>query len=112
AAEAKDEVKRVKKRKIEIGAHHRADKMNRVTLAVTPPMHGEIVYRTVCGKFLPLVTRYQTCERVPPEALARAVGMSSCGGLRLPMVGAALVEHGRMRERLILAVRVQPCAGK
>ncbi len=55
-----------------------ADKENRVGLAVTAPDQGEIVYRTVCGKFLPIVSRYQT----------------------------------KSGERLILAVRVQPCNGK
>jgi hypothetical protein len=54
-----------------------ADKENRVGVAVTAPDQGEIVYRTVCGKFLPIVTRYQT----------------------------------KANERLILAVRVQPCNG-
>jgi hypothetical protein len=54
-----------------------ADKANRVGLAVTAPEQGEIVYRTVCGKFLPIITRYQT----------------------------------KTKERLILAVRVQPCNG-
>ena len=54
------------------------DKENRVGLAVTAPEQGEILYRTVCGKFLPIITRYQT----------------------------------KSKERLILAVRVQPCPGK
>jgi hypothetical protein len=56
---------------------HAADKDNKVALAITPPDQGEIVYSTVCGKFLPIVTRCQT----------------------------------KGRERLILAVRVQPCQG-
>lgn len=56
---------------------HGADANNKVGLAVTAPGQGEIVYRTVCGKFLPIVTRY----------------------------------HTRAKERLILAVRVQPCLG-
>jgi hypothetical protein len=59
----------------QITVRHGADKENRVSLAVTPPDQGEIVYRTVCGKFLPIVTRYQT----------------------------------KSKERLILAIRVQPC---
>lgn len=59
----------------QIMVRHGADKDNRVSLAVTPPDQGEIVYRTVCGKFLPIVTRYQT----------------------------------KSKERLILAIRVQPC---
>jgi hypothetical protein len=54
-----------------------ADKDNRIGLAVTAPDQGEIVYRTVCGKFLPIISRYQT----------------------------------KGNERLILAVRVQPCNG-
>ena len=54
---------------------HGADRENRVGLAVTPPGQGEIVYRTVCGKFLPIITR----------------------------------QHTKAKERLILAVRVQPC---
>ena len=54
---------------------HGADKDNKVGLAITPPDQGEIVYRTVCGKFLPIVTRCNT----------------------------------KCKNRLILAVRVQPC---
>lgn len=54
---------------------HGANKENRVSLAVTAPNQGEIVYETVCGKFLPIVTRYQT----------------------------------KAKQRLILAIRVQPC---
>ncbi len=63
--------------KIDITVTHGADMDNRVGLAVVAPAQGEIVYRTVCGKFLPIVTRYQTKDR----------------------------------ERLILAIRVQPCQG-
>jgi hypothetical protein len=47
-------------------------------LAVTPPLQGEIVYGCACGKFLPIITRFQT----------------------------------RDGERLILAVRVEPCHRK
>jgi hypothetical protein len=54
------------------------DKSKKVELAVTPPCQGEIVYRTVCGKFLPIITRCQN----------------------------------KKGERLILAIRVQPCPGK
>ncbi len=64
-------------KKAQIVVKQKADKNNRVGLAVTPPDQGEFVYRTVCGKFLPIVTRY----------------------------------HTRMKERLILAIRVQPCNG-
>jgi hypothetical protein len=61
----------------EVTVQHAADKANKVGLAILPPDQGEIIYRTVCGKFLPIVTRCQT----------------------------------KSRERLILAVRVQPCQG-
>lgn len=54
-----------------------ADKHNKVILEVKPPLGGEIEYETVCGKFLPIITRYET-------------------------------KNG---ERLILAIRVQPCNG-
>jgi hypothetical protein len=57
---------------------HGADDANKVSLAITAPEQGQIVYRTVCGKFLPIVTRYET----------------------------------QSKERLILAVRVQPCNGE
>ena len=55
---------------------HGADSNNRVGLTVKAPLQGEIQYTTCCGKFLPIVTRYQTKED---------------------------------KERLILAIRVQPC---
>ena len=51
---------------------------HRVSLSILAPSMGEIEYQTVCGKFLPIVTRYQT----------------------------------KSKERLILAVRVQPCRGE
>ena len=57
---------------------HTADNNNKVSLAIVPPDQGEIIYRTVCGKFLPIVTRCKT----------------------------------KSKERLILAVRVQPCLGE
>lgn len=39
---------------------HGADASNKVGLTVTPPDGGPIVYSTVCGKFLPIVTRTET----------------------------------------------------
>jgi hypothetical protein len=63
----------------EVCVKRSADKENRVVLAVTAPRQGEIIYRTVCGKFLPIVTRCHT--------------------------------QGEPRQRLILAIRVQPCQG-
>lgn len=64
--------------KVLIVVKHGADDSNKVGLAVTAPNQGEIVYSTVCGKFLPIVTRYET----------------------------------KMKRRLILAIRVQPCKGE
>ena len=52
-----------------------ADDKNRVELAIKAPGQVGFVYRSVCGKFLPIITTYQT----------------------------------KNKERLILAVRVQPC---
>lgn len=74
----KASVNLVDDKKAQIVVKQGADTDNRVGLAVTVPDQGEIVYRTACGKFLPIVTRYQT----------------------------------KMRERLILAIRVQPCNGE
>ena len=68
----------VEGKKVEVVVKHGADRESRVGLAVTPPEQGEIVYRSACGKFFPIVTRYQT----------------------------------KSRERLILALRVQPCPEK
>ena len=61
----------------QVTVQHSADKNNKVALAIVPPDQGEIVYRTVCGKFLPIITRCRT----------------------------------KGNQRLILAVRVQPCLG-
>jgi hypothetical protein len=55
--------------------HCACDHKKKVCLAATATTLGEIEYGTVCGKFLPIVTRYYT----------------------------------RDNERIVLAVRVQPC---
>jgi hypothetical protein len=54
-----------------------ADKNNKVTLKVRPPTLGEITYTTTCGKFFPIVTRYQTAKR---ESLIIAVRVQPCNG--------------------------------
>ena len=64
-------------KKVDLVIRHGADTDNRVGISVFPPNMGEIEYRASCGKFLPIVTRYET----------------------------------KTRERLILAIRVQPCRG-
>jgi hypothetical protein len=57
---------------------HSCDKEDRVGLTVKAPLVGEIAYSGACGKFFPIMTRYQTKDK----------------------------------ERLIIAIRVQPCPCK
>ena len=68
----------VENKKVEMLIKHGADKENRVSLSLFPPSMGEIEYKTVCGKFLPIVTPCMT----------------------------------KNDERIILAIRVQPCRGE
>jgi hypothetical protein len=75
AADVKTLFPSVDNKNVAVTIKHGADQEKRVSLAVVPPDQGEIVYRCVCGKFLPIVTRYQT----------------------------------KSKERLILAIRAQPC---
>jgi hypothetical protein len=69
--------KLVEQQEVQVTIKQPADKNNHVILIIKPPLQGEIEYETVCGKFLPVITRYETAKG----------------------------------ERLILAVRVQPCNG-
>jgi hypothetical protein len=97
---------------IDVVVHQCADKMNKVCLALTAPLQGEILCRCVCGKFLPIMTRYQTREKIPPLYLAAALA-HLCG--RNPvqqLMALETLDSGRTRDRLILAIRVQPCNGK
>jgi hypothetical protein len=100
------------KKSVVVVVQQAADKTNTVGLAVTPPEQGEIVYRTVCGKFLPIVTRCQSCGQVSPAYVARALGSAAGPGLTAPVLGGGVAVSGKSRERLILAIRVQPCNGK
>jgi hypothetical protein len=50
----------IDKQEAVVVVHHGADEKNWVELKVKPPQQGEIVYRTVCGKCLPIVTGYKT----------------------------------------------------
>jgi hypothetical protein len=56
--------------------HHGADKDNRVELKLSAPLQGEIIYITVCGKFLPVVTRYTTKKK--QDRLIIAVMVKPC----------------------------------
>jgi hypothetical protein len=59
-----------------VEVQHGANKENRVQLKVKPPLQGEIVYVTVCGKFLPIVTRYTTKDK--GDRLIVAVMVKPC----------------------------------
>lgn len=99
-------------REVEVVVHACVDKQNRICLAVTPPMQSEIVYRVVCGKFLPIVTRCYTQEKIPPRVVAAAFGLCAMPRGGSPEVAALLLAQSKTRDRLILAIRVQPCNGK
>jgi hypothetical protein len=50
----------VDKETAEVIVRHGANKEDRVCLKVKPPRMGEITYTSTCGKFFPILTRYQT----------------------------------------------------
>jgi hypothetical protein len=54
-----------------------ADGENLIRLTVTAPSMGEIEYQTVCGKFLPIVTRFHTKDRA---RLILAIRVQPCRG--------------------------------
>lgn len=62
---------------VEVVIRQAADEHNKVELAVTPPGHGEIVYRTTCGKYLPIVTR---CQDQRKQRLILAICVKPCNG--------------------------------
>jgi len=65
----------VEKKNVDLLIKHGADKDNRVSLAVKPPMMSELEYQTVCGKFLPIVTPYKTKKK---ETLILAISVEPC----------------------------------
>jgi hypothetical protein len=97
---------------VDVQVHHCMDKENKICLAVTPPLQNEIVYKTVCSKFLVLITPYETKERVPAKWIAAALSQAAAGGKLGPLVACDTLDTHRCRDRLILAIRVQPCQGK
>jgi hypothetical protein len=60
-----------------VAVDHGLDKDSRVQVKVEPPTLGEITYETCCGKFLPLITRYQTKDK---QLLIIAVRVQTCQG--------------------------------
>jgi hypothetical protein len=59
----------------EIVVQHGADQDDRVSLKVKAPQMGEIEYTSACGKFFPIVTRYQTKDK---DRLIIAIMVRSC----------------------------------
>ncbi len=67
----------VDKKEIAVTIKRATDDENKVSLAVVAPEQGEIVLRCICGKFLPIITRYQTRNN---ERLILAIRVESCKG--------------------------------
>lgn len=65
----------VEKAVAEVTVQHGADKENRVRLELKAPKMGELVYTSCCGKFFPVVTRYQTQNK---ERLIIALMVKPC----------------------------------
>jgi hypothetical protein len=112
APEAKGSILCVEGEKVEVLLHHCADKDNKVCLTVTAPLQDELMYRTVCGKFLPIVTPYQTKERVSAKWIGVALLQAAVGGNLGPVLACDTLASHRCRDRLVLAIRVEPCQGK
>ena len=58
-----------------ISIQQAVDKEDRVSLMVKPPGMGEIVYTSACGKYLPIMTPYETKEK---DRLFIAIMVKSC----------------------------------
>jgi hypothetical protein len=98
---------------IEVAVRTCADANNKVRLAVKAPLHRELVYECICGKFVLMMTNLQAAERIPPMWVAMALGQAAGGGPMCgPLQASATLVEGRCRPRLILAIRAQPCNGK
>jgi hypothetical protein len=89
-----------------------ADPENKICLSITPPWQKEILYRSICGKFLPVITRYDTEPSVPPPDVVRALALVQSRQSSGALAAVNLLMQSRCRQRLILAIRVQPCNGK
>jgi len=112
AAEEKGKFACVEDAFVQVVVNNCKDDNNKVCMIVTAPLQNEIKYKTVCGKFLPLVTRYQTKERVPVRWVAVALCEAMAGGPLGPLMACETLDGKRCRDRLILAIRVTPCSGK
>jgi hypothetical protein len=61
---------------VEMIVKHGADKDNRVSLHVKPPMMSAVEYQSVCGKYLPIVTPYKTKKN--GDTLILAIKLEPC----------------------------------
>jgi len=59
----------------EVSIQRGKGKDDRIGLTVKPPLAGEIVYTSCCGKFFPIITRYQTEDK---ERLIIAIRVQCC----------------------------------
>jgi hypothetical protein len=89
-----------------------ADADGWVCLAVTEPGKAEIDYRTVCGKYFPIITGYRVKEHVPPMGVGQAFCQALAGGAAAPLLAVNTLLENRCRARLVIAICVQPCKGK
>jgi len=64
-------------KKVEMLIKHGADKKNCISLSLFAPSMGEIEYKTVCGKFLPIVT---PCKTKNNERIILAICVQPCCG--------------------------------
>jgi hypothetical protein len=78
AVNEKTEFKLVDDKKAYIIIKHGANDQNKVKLAVhCPDLVGEVVYRSVCGKFLPIMTNYRTPR---DQMVILAIRVQPCNG--------------------------------
>jgi hypothetical protein len=61
---------------VEMLVKHGADKDNLVSVAIKAPMMSPLEYKSVCGKFLPIVTPYKTKKK--GETLILAIKLEPC----------------------------------
>jgi hypothetical protein len=76
AINQKYQFKLVEGQEAKVVIHRGADKNNWVELKVKAPLQGCIVYECVCGKFLPIITRYKTKKK--DERLIIAIMVKPC----------------------------------
>jgi hypothetical protein len=71
----KDSFQLVDEKEVVVALSQRDPATGRVTVTIKPPTVGEITYACCCGKFFPVITRYETKES---ERLIVAVMVKPC----------------------------------